>query len=78
MVFVVVSPSEEIHHHPILFFLFLFWSLIEVVRFVILMDVKNLTCLALGESMFVKGDFVLVYNKQDCKLLAYSKNSEPC
>lgn len=32
VVFVVLRPSVEIHTHPIVFALFLVWSLIEVIR----------------------------------------------
>ena len=34
MVFVVLAPAMEIHDHPIVFVLFLVWSLIEVIRWV--------------------------------------------
>jgi hypothetical protein len=32
MIFVVLRPAVEIHAHPIVFCLFLAWSLIEVIR----------------------------------------------
>lgn len=33
MVFVVLVPAVEIHDHPIVFLLFLVWSLIEIIRY---------------------------------------------
>ena len=35
ILFVVLQPAEEIHEHLVVFVLFLVWSLVEVVRWVI-------------------------------------------
>ena len=32
ILFVVLRPAEEIHEHPIVYVLFLVWSLIELIR----------------------------------------------
>ena len=34
ILFVVLRPSVEIHEHPIVYVLFLVWSLIEIFRYV--------------------------------------------